>query len=74
MKLDQIESNQMHCNKCEYENSKFRDSHHKDIITGDLSNVEHDLLRELMQEGLILKNRPSFCLATENFKGAQQGF
>ena len=43
---------------CECKNSKYTDPHHKHIITGNLSIVEHDLLRKLMQEGPNFREQP----------------
>ena len=55
--------------QCNCENSKFTDPHHKHVITGDLSIIEHDLLRKLMQQGPNFREQPHIFSQKQNFKG-----
>ena len=44
--------------ECECKDSKFTDPHHLHIITGDLSIVEQDMLRKVMQGGPNFREQP----------------
>ena len=54
---------------CECKNSKFTDPHHQHIITGDLSIVEHDLLRKVMQEGPNFREQPQVHSPKQMLRG-----
>ena len=58
--------------QCNCENSKFTDPHHKHVITGDLSIVEHDLLRKLMQQGPNFREQPHIFSQKQILKGIKR--
>ena len=58
--------------QCNCENSKFTDPHHKHVITGDLSIVEHDLLRKLMQQGPNFREQPQILSLKQILKGVKR--
>ena len=59
---------------CECQNSKFIDPHHKHIITGDLSIVEHSELRKLLQLGPNFREQPKIPSPKIIFNGLKKDF
>ena len=58
--------------QCDCENSKFTDLHHKHVITGDMSIVGHDLLRNLMQQGPNFREQPQILSQKLILKGLKR--
>ena len=55
---ENVESNTMQCNCL---NSQFTDTHHKHIITGDLSIITNDKLRNILMKGLNYRDQVKPC-------------
>ena len=59
---------------CQCQNSKFVDPHHKHIITGDLSIIEHSELKKLLQLGPNFREQPKIQSPKIIFKGIKKDF
>ena len=46
-------------NTCDCQNSKFKDSFHQHVLTGDLSIIQNDSLRWLLQQGPNFREQKS---------------
>ena len=58
--------------QCDCENSKFTNPHHKHVITGDLSLVGNDLLRNLIQQCPNFREQPQILSQKLILKGLKR--